>query len=67
MNNRAVAAIGAVNAFNPEHLHTSNFFGGLYATADILNHVWSIIWQFHVQVFWFGTKLVYEGKGVKGR
>ena len=38
----ANSATSAVNASNPEHERTSKFFGGLHATADALNRVWSI-------------------------
>ncbi|PPQ92085.1 hypothetical protein CVT25_008266 [Psilocybe cyanescens] len=70
---RAVAAISTVKAFNAanlEHTRASDIFVTLRLAARSLNKLWAVtsgVSQFvmmamFVQGFWFGSKLVREGK-----
>ncbi|KAF9495161.1 P-loop containing nucleoside triphosphate hydrolase protein [Pleurotus eryngii] len=70
---RAVSAIATVKAFNAqdfERLSLSKIFGNIHTIAKKLSTVWGItsglsqfvMMSMFVQGFWFGSKLVREGK-----
>ncbi|CAA7261014.1 unnamed protein product [Cyclocybe aegerita] len=70
----AIATVKAFNATNLEHTRASQVFDRLRLAARKLNAVWAftsgisqfIVMSMFVQGFWFGSKLVREGKASAG-